>query len=60
MKAGIYCRVSGDSQEKEGTSLQTQLEHCLAYCQTKGYDVIHKFTEVYSGLSLEMCMALGN
>jgi len=53
MKAAIYCRVSTDNQEKEGTSLQTQLEHCLSYCQSKGYEVVHKFAEAYSGLSLE-------
>ena len=51
--AAIYCRVSTDSQEREGTSLQTQLEHCLAYCQNKGYEVTHRFSEAYSGLSLE-------
>ena len=26
MKAAIYCRVSTDNQEREGTSLQTQLD----------------------------------
>jgi site-specific DNA recombinase len=51
--AAIYCRVSTDSQEREGTSLQTQLEHCLNYCKGKGYDVSHRFSEAYSGLSLE-------
>jgi DNA invertase Pin-like site-specific DNA recombinase len=39
MKAAIYCRVSTDDQDKEGTSLQTQLEACLKYCQEKGYHV---------------------
>jgi len=53
MKAAIYCRVSTDNQEKEGTSLQTQLENCLAYCQGKGYEATHRFSEAYSGLSLE-------
>jgi site-specific DNA recombinase len=53
MKAAIYCRVSTDNQEKEGTSLQTQLENCLAYCQSKGYEVTQRFSEAYSGLSLE-------
>ena len=53
MKTAIYCRVSTDNQEREGTSLQTQLENCLAYCQSKGYEVTHKFSEAYSGLSLE-------
>jgi site-specific DNA recombinase len=53
MKAAIYCRVSTDSQEREGTSLKTQLEACLKYCQEKGYDLIYRFSETYSGLTLE-------
>ncbi len=51
--AAIYCRVSTDNQEREGTSLQTQLEGCLNYCHGKGYDVSYRFSEAYSGLSLE-------
>jgi len=51
--AAIYYRVSSDSQEAEGTSLQTQLEACLNYCQDKGYDVAYRFSEAYSGLTLE-------
>jgi len=53
MKAAIYCRVSSDAQETEGTSLQTQLEACQKHCQTKGYDIAYQFSEVYSGLSLD-------
>ncbi len=53
MKAAIYCRVSTDNQEREGTSLQTQLENCLTYCQGKDYDASYRFSEAYSGLSLE-------
>ncbi len=53
MKAAIYCRVSTDNQEREGTSLQTQLENCLTYCRDKGCDVAYRFSETYSGLSLE-------
>ena len=51
--AAIYCRVSTDDQEKEGTSLQTQLEACVSYCNDKGYDVAYRFSEAYSGLTLE-------
>jgi len=53
MKAAIYCRVSTESQEQEGTSLQTQLEACKKYCQVKGYEVAFQFSEAWSGLSLE-------
>ena len=53
MKAAVYTRVSTDNQEREGTSLQTQLENCLTYCRGKGYDVSYRFSEAYSGLSLE-------
>jgi len=51
--AAIYCRVSTDNQEAEGTSLQTQLEACLKYCRDKGYNVVYRFSEAYSGLTLE-------
>ena len=53
IKAAVYCRVSTDNQEREGTSLQTQLEACLKHCHDKGYDVVYRFSEAYSGLSLE-------
>jgi len=56
MKAAIFCRVSGDKQEKEGTSLETQLEESLKYCQGKGYDVCHRFSGVESGLVLDRSM----
>ena len=51
--AAIYCRVSTDNQEAEGTSLQTQLEACIKYCQSKGYQAFHRFSEAYSGLTLD-------
>jgi len=53
MRATIYCRVSTDDQEKEGTSLQTQREACLANCKQKDYEVIRQFSETYSGITLE-------
>ena len=53
MRAAVYCRVSTDKQESEGTSLQTQLEACQKYCLDKGYSVVSQTAEAYSGLSLE-------
>jgi site-specific DNA recombinase len=53
MRAVIYCRVSTDDQEKEGTSLKTQKEACLEYCKSKHYDVLKQFSETYSGLTLD-------
>ena len=52
-RAAIYCRVSTDNQETEGTSLQSQLQGCHDYCKSKGYEVVTQFSESYSGLSLE-------
>ena len=53
VKAVIYCRVSTESQQTEGTSLLTQLEAALQYCDDRGYDVRYRFSEVGSGLKLE-------
>lgn len=53
MNAAIYCRVSTEAQEAEGTSLLTQHESCLKYCLSKGYTVTHQFSESKSGLSLD-------
>ena len=51
LRAAIYCRVSTDDQEREGTSLQTQYDACLKYCQDRGYSVVASYSETYSGLS---------
>jgi len=53
MRAAVYCRVSSEEQEREGTSLQTQLEAGLKYCQDKGYNIAYQFTEAWSGLTLD-------
>ena len=47
MKVGIYCRVSGDSQ-KDNTSLKSQKELGVKFCNDKGYDY-EIFSEVVSG-----------
>jgi len=55
MKAAIYCRVSTDNQEQEGTSLQSQREACLKKAQELGYEISEDYTvlETYSGLTLD-------
>lgn len=53
MIAAIYCRVSTEGQEQDGTSLQTQLEACRKYCQARQYEAGHELSEAWSGLSLE-------
>ncbi len=55
MKAAIYCRVSTEGQEREGTSLQSQLDACLKLARERDYEVPDEFTimETYSGLSLD-------
>ncbi len=55
MKAAIYCRVSTKDQEREGTSLQSQLDACEKLAQERGYEVPEGFTimETYSGLSID-------
>ena len=55
MKAAIYCRVSTEDQEREGTSLDSQLKACQDKAQELGYEISEKYTvrETYSGLSLD-------
>ena len=54
-KAALYTRVSTEDQEKEGTSLGSQLEACLKKAQELGYETSEDYTirEVYSGLTLD-------
>ena len=53
MKTAIYCRVSTEGQEQDGTSLQTQLEACRKYCKARQYEIRRELSEAWSGLSLE-------
>ena len=52
---GIYTRVSTDSQEHEGTSLDSQLEACLDRVKSLGYETKPDFAiqETYTGLSID-------
>lgn len=55
MKATIYARVSTEDQEREGTSLQSQIESCLSKAHDLGYQVSeeHTFSETWSGADLD-------
>jgi site-specific DNA recombinase len=55
MKIAIYCRVSTEDQEREGTSLDSQLKACQDKAQEFGYEISEKYTlkETYSGLVLD-------
>src|SRR6266498_1288874 len=49
----IYCRVSTDDQEDNGTSLDTQALECRLWAEQQGYFVVDVVRETYSGASLE-------
>lgn len=55
MRWAIYCRVSTEGQEREGTSLETQKQACLQKAQQVGAEVEEKhiLLEVQSGLTLD-------
>jgi len=55
MKAAIYARVSTEDQEREGTSLGSQMEACLNKARGLGYETPQEltFTETFSGLTLD-------
>jgi site-specific DNA recombinase len=55
MKAAIYARVSTEDQEREGTSLDSQVAACVGRANELGYDTDdeHIIREVWSGLTLE-------
>jgi len=49
--AAVYCRVSTENQEQEGSSLSSQRDYCLRKAYDLGYDVPEYFifSEVFSG-----------
>ncbi|MFC1907722.1 recombinase family protein, partial [Chloroflexota bacterium] len=53
MNAAVYCRVSTEDQEREGSSLDSQKEACLLKAKELGYEVAYHFNETYSGLTLD-------
>jgi len=40
MRAAIFCRVSTGDQEREGTSLESQMKACLKRAHELGYEVL--------------------
>ena len=48
--AFVYCRVSTKKQEDSG-NLQRQKERLTEYCNEKGYNILHTYEEVASGLN---------
>lgn len=54
MTAAIYCRVSTEGQEREGTSLESQLDANLCRAKELGFETDgYIIKEVWSGLALE-------
>lgn len=55
MKAAIYCRVSTEDQEREGTSLETQAEACLVKARELGCEVPEEyvFSETWTGADMD-------
>ena len=53
VRALIYSRVSTDSQERDGTSLDTQERACLEYAESKGWCVVECIRDTASGYTLE-------
>jgi site-specific DNA recombinase len=52
-RALLYCRVSTDAQERDGTSLVTQERACAEYAKSMGWLVIDAISETASGYSLD-------
>jgi site-specific DNA recombinase len=51
-RAAIYIRVSSDRQ-KDGASLEVQLDTCRRYCEAHGLSVVGEFQDVESGLHID-------
>ncbi|MFT4040716.1 MAG: recombinase family protein, partial [Thermomicrobiales bacterium] len=53
-RAAIYCRVSTDKQEREGTSLQSQEKGCREYAAENGFEIVESLVmlEQHTGAEL--------
>ena len=49
----IYCRVSTDAQERDGTSLETQQAACRDYALAQGWNTVLEIRDSASGYTLE-------
>ena len=49
----VYCRVSTDAQEREGTSLETQKAACREYAASRSWTVLEVCRDTASGFRLE-------
>src|SRR4051794_21531974 len=52
-RCAIYCRVSTDGQEKDGSSLETQEAACIAYANKQGWEIVQTIRETGSGATLD-------
>ena len=53
IKAVVYSRVSTDSQERDGTSLDTQERACVEYAEAQGWPVVECIRDTTTGASLD-------
>ena len=52
-RAIVYCRVSTDAQERDGTSLDTQEQACLEYTRDSGRRLLECLRDIASGFTLD-------
>src|SRR5688572_1402777 len=53
MRAIVYSRVSTDTQERDGTSLDTQERACLDFARQRGWRVVEAIRDAASGYTLD-------
>lgn len=58
-RAALYCRVSSNQQEEDGTSLSTQEERCRAFAEARGYDVTGVYRDTHTGVQYRERPGLG-
>lgn len=53
MRTVVYARVSTDAQERDGTSLDSQVETCVAFADARGWTTVEIVRDAASGFILE-------